>query len=198
MHTKSNQKVIRKYIFYLEGHLGHYETWKCPLPSHHSGRKGLSHTGFFGCLELQGSSPVEVAHLWVWIQQASKVIKVKFMSEFRRNNEIIVKHLLCLRKTKLKGMTFDHNFGYSFTLFSFLLKKEGRRKGEWIAKILIKSHAFQPGFWETDRAERHCFFTTTLVIHSSFSSSLFFLGGKRKRENNNQSRGQKSCLSARS
>ena len=29
-----------------------------------------------------------------------------------------------------KGMTFDHDFGYSFHLFSSLLKKEGRRKGE--------------------------------------------------------------------
>jgi hypothetical protein len=29
-----------------------------------------------------------------------------------------------------KGITFDHNFGYSFPLFSSLLKKEGRRKGE--------------------------------------------------------------------
>ena len=29
-----------------------------------------------------------------------------------------------------KGMTFDHKFGYSFFLFSSLLKKEGRRKGE--------------------------------------------------------------------
>ena len=25
-------------------------------------------------------------------------------------------------------MTFDHDFGYSFTLVSYLLKKEGRRK----------------------------------------------------------------------
>ena len=32
----------------------------------------------------------------------------------------------------------------------------------------------------------------------SFSSSLLFLGGKRKGKKNNQSRGQKSCLSARS
>ena len=31
---------------------------------------------------------------------------------------------------KQKGMTFDHDFGYSFPLFSSLLKKEGRRKGE--------------------------------------------------------------------
>ena len=29
-----------------------------------------------------------------------------------------------------KGMTFDYDFGYSFPLFSSLLKKEGRRKGE--------------------------------------------------------------------
>jgi len=27
-------------------------------------------------------------------------------------------------------MTFDNNFGYSFPLFSSLIKKEGRRKGE--------------------------------------------------------------------
>ena len=42
-----------------------------------------------------------------------------------------------------KGMTFDHVFGYSLTLFSSLPKKEGRRKWEWIAKIVIKSHAFR-------------------------------------------------------
>jgi hypothetical protein len=29
-----------------------------------------------------------------------------------------------------KGMTFDHDFAYSFPLFSSFLKKEGRRKGE--------------------------------------------------------------------
>ena len=46
--------------------------------------------------------------------------------------------------TKLKGMTFDHDFGYSFPLFSSLLKKEGRRKGEF-RKIVKQSHAFQPG-----------------------------------------------------
>ena len=43
---------------------------------------------------------------------------------------------------ELEGMTFDHDFGYSFPLFSCLLKKERYRKGEWIAKIGIKSHAF--------------------------------------------------------
>ena len=45
-------------------------------------------------------------------------------------------------KIEQKGMTFDHVFGYSIPLFSSLLKKEGRRKGELIAKIVIKSHAF--------------------------------------------------------
>ena len=40
----------------------------------------------------------------------------------------------CTEGTKLKGFTFDHDFGYSFTLFSSLLKKEGRRKGECISK----------------------------------------------------------------
>jgi hypothetical protein len=38
-------------------------------------------------------------------------------------------------------MTFDHEIGYYFPLFSSLLKKEGRRKGELISKIVIKSHA---------------------------------------------------------
>ena len=41
-----------------------------------------------------------------------------------------------------KGITFDHDFGYSFPTFSSLLKIEGRRKGLWIAKVVIKSHTF--------------------------------------------------------
>ena len=51
----------------------------------------------------------------------------------------------CLKVTPMieqKGMTFDHDFGYSLTLFASLQKKEGKGKGEWIAKIVIKSHAF--------------------------------------------------------
>ena len=43
-----------------------------------------------------------------------------------------------------KSMTFNHDVCYSFPLFSSLLNTEGRRKGEWIAKIMIKSHAFLP------------------------------------------------------
>ena len=33
-----------------------------------------------------------------------------------------------------KGMTFDQDFGYSFPIFSSLLKNEGKRKGEWSSK----------------------------------------------------------------
>ena len=29
-----------------------------------------------------------------------------------------------------KGKAFDHDFGYSFRLFSFLLKREERKRGE--------------------------------------------------------------------
>ena len=43
---------------------------------------------------------------------------------------------------ELKGMTFIHDFGYSFPLFSSHLKNEGREIKNWVAKILIKSHAF--------------------------------------------------------
>ena len=39
-----------------------------------------------------------------------------------------------LKKIEQKGMTFDHDFVYYFHLFSSLLKIEGRRKGERIAK----------------------------------------------------------------
>ena len=34
------------------------------------------------------------------------------------------------KRIEQKGMTFDNDFGYSFPLFSSLLKKEGGRKGE--------------------------------------------------------------------
>ena len=48
---------------------------------------------------------------------------------------------LMLRIEK-KGMPFDHDFCYSFPLFSSLLKKEGREKENEIVKIVIKSHTF--------------------------------------------------------
>ena len=41
-----------------------------------------------------------------------------------------------------KGMTFDHDFAYSFPLFSSLLKKREEEKENELAKIVIKGHAF--------------------------------------------------------
>ena len=42
-------------------------------------------------------------------------------------------------------MTFDHDFGYHFPFFSSLLKKREEEKENELAKLLIKSHAFQLG-----------------------------------------------------
>ena len=39
-------------------------------------------------------------------------------------------------------MTLDHDFGYSFPLFPFLLKKKEEEKENEVTKIVIKSHAF--------------------------------------------------------
>ena len=50
--------------------------------------------------------------------------------------------LFNISKIKQKGITFDHDFGYSLPIFSSFPKKKGKRKGEWIAQIMIKSHAF--------------------------------------------------------
>ena len=42
----------------------------------------------------------------------------------------------------MKGMTFDHDFGSSFSLFSSLLKNREKEKDNELAKIVIKSHPF--------------------------------------------------------
>ena len=44
-----------------------------------------------------------------------------------------------------KGMTFYHDFGYSFVLFSSLLKKRKEEKENELEKIVIKSNDFQSG-----------------------------------------------------
>jgi hypothetical protein len=36
-----------------------------------------------------------------------------------------MKQIKLFKKIEQKGMTFDHDFGYSFPLFSSLLQKEG-------------------------------------------------------------------------
>ena len=50
--------------------------------------------------------------------------------------------LMPLKWIEQKGVTFDHNFDYSLPLFFSFLKKDERIKGERIAKIVVKSHAF--------------------------------------------------------
>ena len=45
--------------------------------------------------------------------------------------------------TGLKGMNFDHDFGYSFPLFSSLQKKREEKKENELEKIMIKTYAFQ-------------------------------------------------------
>ena len=67
-----------------------------------------------------------------------------------------------------KGMTFDHNFGFYFPLFSSLLKKEGRRKGELIAKIVIKVMPF------CAIAEiKSCLFPNPSITHLFYKSCFF-------------------------
>ena len=76
------------------------------------------------------------------LSQCSKyfLISVSFII----NSEILREYIFSQGEQLIdqKGMNFDHDFGYSLPLFSSLLKKEGRRKGDLIAKIVIKSHAF--------------------------------------------------------
>ena len=48
---------------------------------------------------------------------------------------LVFKNQLLLFKIEQKGMTFDHNFGYSFPLFSSLLKKRGNKKRRMNRKI---------------------------------------------------------------
>ena len=49
-----------------------------------------------------------------------------------------------------KGMTFDHDFCYSFSFSSSLFFKEGREKGKIITKLMVKIHAFLLGKNMTD------------------------------------------------
>ena len=66
-----------------------------------------------------------------------------------------------------KGMTFDQDFVYSFPLFSSLLKKEGIRIREWIAKI--------------DWSSRKAFLLITIfAIHYPFLLPSFFMRDEKK------------------
>ena len=94
---------------------------------------------------------VMVARLHAFLRACLNACTFECMSTMHvfmlSNNDKI---MTFLRRTKLKGMTFDHDFGYSFLFSLPSLKKVGIEKENELAKILIKSHAYQPGqFLET-------------------------------------------------
>ena len=62
------------------------------------------------------------------------------------------------QRNEQKGITFDHDFSYSFTLFSSLLKKEGRRTGKIHAFLLDRNRVKVTG-----KHKRIC--ATTLIIY---------------------------------
>ena len=70
-----------------------------------------------------------------------------------------------------KGMTFDHHFGYSFPL----LKKEGKRKGDCIAKIVIKSHAF---LLDLVLGTHYLFFPILFLEHHLFDYKITFVNSQ--------------------
>ena len=57
-----------------------------------------------------------------------------------RNRTKYLSHFV--KKIVQKDVTFDHDSGYSFPLFSSLLKNREEEKENELAKIVIKSHAF--------------------------------------------------------
>ena len=63
------------------------------------------------------------------------------MSAKRKENTSKINHKV-IRMIEQKGKNFDHDFGYTFSLLSSLLKKEGREKENEVSKIVIKSRAF--------------------------------------------------------
>ena len=75
-------------------------------------------------------------------------------------------------------MTFDHDFWYFILLFSSLLKKRGKRKGEWSSK---KSYLFVPSSGSLKKIEQKGMtFYHDFCYSFSFSSSLFFYQGREK------------------
>ena len=59
----------------------------------------------------------------------------------RRQRIHLEKVNVAFYKLQGKDRTERHDFSYSFPLFSSLIKKEGRKKGELIAKIVILINA---------------------------------------------------------
>ena len=68
-------------------------------------------------------------------------------------------------------MTFDHDFGYSFPLFSSPLRKREEEKENELAKIVIKSLAFQLG-------HKHGAKRKTYFFKGAKTFYLFVTGGQ--------------------
>ena len=80
-------------------------------------------------------------------------------------------------ETKLKGITFVQDLGYSLPLLSFLQKKEEKIENE-LAKIVIKSHAFQPGLtMNMSMYEAFTIFTVFILSIINFEGQTIFKEG---------------------
>ena len=55
---------------------------------------------------------------------------------------ILVDNQIIIFMIDQKGMTFDHDFCYSFSFSSSLFFYGGREKEKRITKVVVKSHAF--------------------------------------------------------
>ena len=95
------------------------------------------------------------------------------------------------------GMTFDHDFGYSFPLFPFLPKKEERRKREWFSKNRDQKSCLSNRSWR--KIWIAWILTTTLVILFPLieqKGMTFDHDFGYSFQMNSKNRDQKSCLSA--
>ena len=114
-----------------------------------------------------------------------------------------------------KGMTFDHDFCYSFSLSSSQFFLEGREKGKRKTKVVVKRHVFlldpinkskwsiwyielmikctKPYYQKKDRADRHDFWPRLWLFSSPFLFPPRKRGEKKRRMNRKH---QKSCLSS--
>ena len=89
----------------------------------------------------------EIKNFLRWSKYISRNILIifffcNFLNTFLETPCICFESDLVRHEISIQDRAKRHDFSYSFPLFSSLLKKEGRRNGEWIVKIMILSHAF--------------------------------------------------------
>ena len=129
----------------------------------------------------------------------NRIIEFKLL--IKQNNNIEYRYVI-----EQKGITFDHDFGYSFSLF-FPPKKGGKKKRTinsknrdqkscLSARSLLKQNNINIEY-------RYMIEHKEMTFYHDFGYSfpLFFppkKNGKKKRIMNSKKRDQKSCLSSRS